>query len=691
MAGRPEILFPLFGDIQRLSGIGPKSAQALAKAGIATPRDLLFTLPHGVINRQSVETIKGLTLPEIVSVEVEILEHRPNRIKTRPYRILVRDAGIDFHLGFFHGRADYLAKTYPVGARRVISGKIEVYDHTAQMMHPDFVVTPDKRADIPASEPVYPLTQGITQRIMRKATDDVLHMIPDFAEWQDPSVLKDRNWPKVSQALEKCHRPEKVLDKVAFDRLAYDELLAHQLTLSIARARHRAQKGQAIQVKGTLAQQVLDALPFKPTDAQRRSFAEIRDDLASTKRMNRLLQGDVGSGKTLVGLVAMLDVAEAGGQSVLMAPTGILARQHFTGLTHMAKPAGVEIILLTGADTGAKRREKLERLKSGDAQIVIGTHAVFSDDVEFQDLRFAIIDEQHRFGVRQRLELGKKGDAVDVMVMSATPIPRSLELAHYGDMDVSILDEKPAGRQPIDTAMVSIGKLDAVVARLRAAIGEGKQAYWVCPLVEESEKADLSAATDRAVALQAALGAGVGLVHGRMSQDEKDAAMASFVAGQTSVLVATTVIEVGVDVPNATIIVIEQAERFGLAQLHQLRGRVGRGADKSACVLLYKNPLGKTAQRRLEAIRETEDGFKLAEVDLAIRGAGDILGTAQAGLPKFRIADLERDMALMQMARDDARLILERDPSLESPRGQALKTLLYLMGADDYIGLLKVG
>ena len=691
MAGRPEILFPLFGDIQKLSGIGPKSALALAKSGIHTPRDLLLTLPHGVINRKVVETIKGAPLPDVITVQVEVVEHRPNRVKTRPYRILVRDAGIDFHLGFFHARGDYLAKTYPVGARRIISGKVELYDHTAQMMHPDFVLPIDKADEIPTAEPVYPLTQGVTQRMMRKATDDLLQLVPDLAEWQDKSVLDARGWPDFSSAIHETHRPEGALPKDPFDRLAYDELLAHQLTLAIARAKHREVRGQATKSKGALAQLVLDALPFDPTQAQTRAIKDLRNDLASTKRMNRLLQGDVGSGKTLVGLIAMLDVAEAGGQSVLMAPTGILARQHFTGLSEMAKPAGLEIVLLTGADTGAKRREKLEKIANGNAQIIIGTHAVFSGDVVFQDLRFAIIDEQHRFGVRQRLELGKKGDAVDVMVMSATPIPRSLELAHYGDMDVSILDEKPAGRQPIETAMLGMSKLDAVVSRLQSAIAEGKQAYWVCPLVEESEKADLSAATDRAAALQAALGGKVGLVHGRMKQDEKDAAMADFVSGKTGVLVATTVIEVGVDVPNATIIVIEQAERFGLAQLHQLRGRVGRGSDKSACVLLYKSPLGKTAQKRLEAIRGSEDGFKLAEVDLALRGAGDILGTAQAGLPKFRIADLERDMELMKMARDDARLILERDPRLESERGMALRNLLYLMGADDYIGLLNVG
>ena len=692
MAARPEILFPLFGDLKSLSGIGEKSEKLLAKMGIETPRDLLLTLPNGVIHRQRVTSLKNIPLPAICTVEIEVLGHAPNKVKNRPYRISVRDAEFEFQLAFFHPRSDWLKKNYPVGARRVISGKVELYDHLAQMVHPDFTVASNQGDQIPEYEPVYPLTQGISQKLMSRSASDALGLIPTFDEWQDPSVLEKRGWPSFKRALDLVHQPDAGLDRNAKDRLAYDELLSHQLTLAIARLRFRRRKGAPTRSEGVLARKALDALPFKPTGAQERAFADLRSDLASDGRMNRLLQGDVGAGKTLVALVAMLDVAEAGGQSVLMAPTGILARQHFAGLTAMAAPSGVKIELLTGADTGAKRRDKLDALAKGEIQILIGTHAVFSDDVEFADLRFAVIDEQHRFGVRQRLALGAKAETVDVMVMTATPIPRSLELAHYGDMDVSVLDEKPAGRKPIDTAMVTMGQMERVVERLKTAIAEGKQAYWVCPLVEESEAIDLAAATDRAEILGAALGQeNVGLVHGRMRQDEKDAAMAEFVSGETKVLVATTVIEVGVDVPNATIIVIEQAERFGLSQLHQLRGRVGRGAEKSACLLLYKAPLGKTAQRRLEAIRETEDGFLLAETDLSIRGAGDLLGTQQAGLAKFRVADLDDDQELLQMARDEARLILDRDPLLETDRGQALRTLLYLMGADEYINLLQVG
>ncbi|MCX8508549.1 MAG: ATP-dependent DNA helicase RecG, partial [Rhodobacteraceae bacterium] len=509
--------------------------------------------------------------------------------------------------------------------------------------------------------------------------------------------LKAREgWPDWADALRTAHRPQGPDDLAASAparaRLAYDELFAHQLTLSLARTAFRRGKGRESQATGRLQARVLAALPYLPTAAQNRAMAEIAADMGSDRRMSRLLQGDVGSGKTLVAFMALLVAVEAGGQGVMMAPTEILARQHLDSLRPLAESAGVVLEILSGRDKGGERAAKLAALAAGDIQILVGTHAVFQKDVVFHDLRLAVVDEQHRFGVAQRMELGAKGLAADVLVMTATPIPRSLALAQYGDMDVSVLDEKPAGRKPVRTALISTGRYDEVVGHLRKAVAEGRQAYWVCPLVEESELVDLTASEERFKVLRATLGEGlVGLVHGQMPPAEKDAAMAAFVAGQTKVLVATTVIEVGVNVPNASIMVIERAEIFGLAQLHQLRGRVGRGAAESTCLLMYQSPLSEMAGRRLQILRESEDGFRIAEEDLAMRGAGDLIGTAQSGLPKFRVADLERQAGLMAVAQTDARALLGADPGLTGARGQAARVLLWLTGQDQAIRLISVG
>jgi ATP-dependent DNA helicase RecG len=440
-----------------------------------------------------------------------------------------------------------------------------------------------------------------------------------------------------------------------------------------------------------LQAKVLQSLPYAPTAAQTRAVGEIALDMESPLRMNRLLQGDVGAGKTLVGLLSLLIAVEAGGQGVMMAPTEILARQHYEGLAPLAAAAGVRLEILTGRDKGGERAAKLAALAHGQIGILVGTHAVFQKDVVFQDLRLAIVDEQHRLGVAQRMELGAMGEMADVLVMTATPIPRSLALASYGDMDVSVLDEKPAGRKPIKTVLVSSTRLDEVVGHMARAVAEGRQAYWVCPLVEDSEVLDYASAEARFASLRAALGDCVGLVHGQMAPADKDAAMARFVAGETKVLVATTVIEVGVNVPNASIMVIERAEIFGLAQLHQLRGRVGRGSAASTCLLMYQAPLSETGERRLTVLRDTEDGFRIAEEDLAMRGAGDLIGTAQSGLPRFRVADLERQAGLMAIAQMDARRLLADDPTLDSPRGRAARHLLWLLDQDRAIRLLSVG
>jgi ATP-dependent DNA helicase RecG len=553
----------------------------------------------------------------------------------------------------------------------------------------------DEAKDLPLWEPVYPLGAGLGQRALAKAAEGALARAPDLPEWIDGPLLAREGWPGWQAALRAAHAPEGAADLAmtapARQRLAYDELFAHQLTLSLARSQLRRAKGQVTRGTGALQAKVLQSLPYAPTAAQTRAVGEIALDMESPLRMNRLLQGDVGAGKTLVGLLSLLIAVEAGGQGVMMAPTEILARQHYEGLAPLAAAAGVRLEILTGRDKGGERAAKLAALAQGQIGILVGTHAVFQKDVVFQDLRLAIVDEQHRFGVAQRMELGAKGEMADVLVMTATPIPRSLALASYGDMDVSVLDEKPAGRKPIKTVLVSSTRLDEVVGHMARAVAEGRQAYWVCPLVEDSEVLDYASAEARFASLRAALGDCVGLVHGQMAPADKDAAMARFVAGETKVLVATTVIEVGVNVPNASIMVIERAEIFGLAQLHQLRGRVGRGSAASTCLLMYQAPLSETGERRLTVLRDTEDGFRIAEEDLAMRGAGDLIGTAQSGLPRFRVADLERQAGLMAIAQMDARRLLADDPTLDSPRGRAARHLLWLLDQDRAIRLLSVG
>lgn len=696
MTGRPEALFPLFGTLTRLDGVGAKTAQVMTDAGIAKPADLLLTLPVSGVDRRRRASIREVIAPCIVTVEVTVGLHLPPKTKGKPYRITVQDAETSFQLVFFHLRGDYLQKLLPTGQRRVVSGKLELFDGIAQIVHPDHVLPPLDADTIPAFEPVYPLHAGLTQKVMWKATRSALALLPDLADWIDPAQKAREGWPDWAQALHLAHHPQSPVDlsphHPARARLAYDELMAHQITLALARATARRAKGVASAGDGRLRKRVLGALPYSPTGAQTRAIAEIGADLAAALRMNRLLQGDVGSGKTLVAMMALLQVVEDGGQGVMMAPTEILARQHYAGLEPLAAAAGVRLEVLTGRDKGHDRAAKLAALAQGDIQILVGTHAVFQKDVHFHDLRLAVIDEQHRFGVAQRMELGAKGRAVDVLVMTATPIPRSLALAQYGDMDVSVLDEKPPGRKPVQTALVSAARMDEIVAKLRAAVADGRQAYWVCPLVEESEIIAMTAAEDRFKRLRAALGDGVvGLVHGQMPVAEKDAAMARFVSGDTRVLVATTVIEVGVNVPNASIMMIEGAESFGLAQLHQLRGRVGRGAAASTCLLIYQPPLSENGRKRLEILRETEDGFRISEEDLAMRGAGDVIGTAQSGLPRFRIADLERQAGLMAVAQSDARKLLHDDPDLQTPRGQAARALLWLLEQDRAIRLISIG
>ena len=693
---RPAELFPLFAGLETLEGVGEKTAKAFAGLGVDRPKDLLFLLPHSGVDRARKASVRDVVPPCTVTVEVEVGAHFPPRVKGKPYRVLVRDAQLEFTLVFFHARGDFLQRLLPTGQRRLISGKVELFDGVAQMVHPDHVLRPEEAGELPVYEPVYPLTAGVTQKVVAKAVAGALARAPDLPEWIDGPLLAREGWPSWYKALLAVHGPQGAADLApthpARQRLAYDELLAHQLTLALARATLRKQKGLPTVGDGSLRGKVIAGLPYALTGAQARAVEEIAQDMEGPFRMNRLLQGDVGAGKTLVAFLALLIAVEAGGQGVMMAPTEILARQHFEGLAPLSAAAGVRLELLTGRDKGAERAAKLRDLAEGRIAVLVGTHAVFQKDVLFHDLRLAVVDEQHRFGVAQRMELGAKGAATDTLVMTATPIPRSLALATYGDMDVSVLDEKPPGRKPIRTALVSTGRMDEVVGHLTKAVAEGRQAYWVCPLVEESEVLDYASAEARFTHLRAALGdAVVGMVHGQMPPAEKDAAMARFVAGDTKVLVATTVIEVGVNVPNASIMVIERAETFGLAQLHQLRGRVGRGAAESTCLLMYQAPLSEGGERRLKVLRDTEDGFRIAEEDLAMRGAGDLIGTAQSGLPRFRVADLERQGALMAVAQSDARRMLADDPALDGPRGKAARMLLWLLDQDRAIRLIGVG
>ncbi|SET73989.1 ATP-dependent DNA helicase RecG [Paracoccus homiensis] len=694
--GRPPALFPLFAGIDTLPGIGPKGQAALAQMGIERPRDMVLTLPSGGITRRSIARVGDARAPEIVTLAVTVERHTQPSARGRPMRVQCSDDhGGDLTLVFFHPRKDWIERQLPLGQRRIVSGKLELFDGMAQIVHPDHIL-PEGEELPPAFEPVYPLSAGLTQKAMTKAAEAALTRLPETPEWIDPQVMAARGWPDFATALHQAHHPDSAQGlspaSPARARLAYDEFLAHQMTLALVRREKRRSKGRPSTGDGRLRQAVLDNLPWPPTNAQARAVREIAADMAGDHRMSRLLQGDVGAGKTLVAMLSALIAVEAGGQAVLMAPTEILARQHARALEPLARSADIRLAALTGRDKGEARAQILEDLREGRIQILVGTHAVFQKDVEFRDLRLAIIDEQHRFGVAQRLQLSAKGNAPpDILVMTATPIPRSLALTQYGDLDLSVLDEKPPGRQPITTVMISDERLDQVADRLQHAIAEGARAYWVCPLVEESEVSDLTAAEARFQALRARFGDAVRLIHGQMPADQRDAAMADFSSGVAQILVATTVIEVGVDVPEATIMVIERAESFGLAQLHQLRGRVGRGKGASTCLLMYHPPLGETGAKRLTTLRDTEDGFRIAEVDLEMRGAGDVIGTAQSGLPRFHIGDLEHQAGLMATARKDARALLERDPELSSDRGKALRLLMWLMSQDESIRLIGIG
>ncbi len=692
---RPAILNPLFAAATTLPGVGPRIAQAIAKLAGEKVVDLCWHLPTGLIDRRFAPKVADAPPGVIATLTVQVLEHRPPRIPRLPYRVVCADDTAEIELVFFHARGDYLQKTLPEGKERLISGKIEHYQGRIQMTHPDLIADPENADEVTGVEPVYPLTAGLTPRPLRRAIRGALERAPALEEWQDPAWLKKQGWKDWHASLMAAHDPEteQDLEPVALPRarLAYDELLADQLALAMVRASQRKRNGRIVTGDGVLTGRAIAALPFALTNSQTAALGEITADMAAPLRMLRMLQGDVGSGKTVVAFLAIVKAVEAGAQGAIMAPTEVLARQHFATIEPLAAAIGLRAAILTGRDKGKGRAEIVEGLRSGDIHIAVGTHALFQDDVAFNDLALAVIDEQHRFGVHQRLMLTSKGRAADMLVMTATPIPRTLMLCAYSDLDSSRLTDKPAGRKPVETRVLPLDRIADVVNRLDGAISKGARIFWVCPLVDESEAIDLAAATDRHSALERRFPGRVGLVHGKMRATEKDRAMAAFAAGETDILVATTVIEVGVDVPEATVMVVEHAERFGLAQLHQLRGRVGRGEKPSSCLLLYASPLTQNAEARLKILRETEDGFRIAEEDLRLRGAGELLGTRQSGLPSYRLADLVAHQELMMAARDDVRLILERDPELSSPRGKSLRVLLYLFERDSLVPTLRSG
>ena len=736
---RPSLLNPLFASVTTLAGIAGKTdklyGRLTGRDTGARVLDLVFHLPTGTVDRRKQPKLRDVVPGSVVTVAIDVESYRPpppNRPRA-PFLVYASDETGTLTITYFSIRKEQIERMLPRGSRRYVSGTVTSYDGMLQMAHPDRVVDAAGFAAMALVEPIYPLTEGLSQNVLRRVITAALSKLPALPEWLDAAYVARAGWPDFAGALVKLHRPAEPVDVApdgkAWSRLAYDELLASQLALALVRAHLRrpgGRRGAPLEGRGgaggggmtvthlstptqeghplpspqgggekqSLQAKLTAALPFALTASQEAAIAAIARDLTKPERMLRMLQGDVGAGKTVVALFACAAAIAAGGQAAVMAPTEILARQHLKTIAPLAAAAGIHVAILTGRERGRERTALLAQLAQGEIDLLIGTHALYSEDVAFANLALAVVDEQHRFGVHQRLALAGKGKAIDMLVMTATPIPRTLVLTYFGDMDISELRDKPAGRQPIDTRTIPLDRLDEVIAAVGRAIRDGRRIYWVCPLVEESENTDLAAAQARHAELVAQFGAAVDLVHGRMKGADKDAAMARFAAGETRILIATTVIEVGVDVPEATVMVIEHAERFGLSQLHQLRGRIGRGQNapqRSICILLYRAPLGETARARLAIMRDTEDGFRIAEEDLRLRGEGDVLGTRQSGLPGFRVAQPAVHRDLMVAARDDAALVLTRDPGLTTERGQALRMLLYLFERDEAVRLIGAG
>ncbi len=702
---RPLALNPLFASARGLEGVGPRIESFLKRAlrlpaQASEPRviDLIWHLPTGIVDRRAQPSVAEAVAGTIATLKVRVLKHRPPPRNTKaPYTVNCEDESGRIDIVFFHVDPRYVERSLPVGNDVHVSGRVERYGEKLQMLHPDYMVAPEDVAKLPFVEPVHPLTAGLSGKVLLKIVTLALEQVAELPEWLDPQLIEREHWQAFRTSILSLHRPHDPADVSTtgpfWQRLAYDELLAGQLALALIRRSNRNARGRGITGDGSVRARIERAVPFKLTGSQSGALEEIYADMGASHRMLRLLQGDVGSGKTVVALLAMGLAVEAGAQAALMAPTEVLARQHMETIGPIAKAAGLTVGLLTGREKGRARKQVLMALAEGTIDILVGTHTLFQDEVVYKDLAFAVIDEQHRFGVQQRLALQAKGgpQGANVLFMTATPIPRTLLMTHYGDLEVSRLTEKPAGRKPVTTRAVSTERIEQVIEALTRALRTGAQVYWVCPLIEGSDVVELAAAEERFAHLRQHFGERVGLVHGQMAGAAKDAVMAAFSTGALAILVSTTVIEVGVNVPNASVMVIEHAERFGLAQLHQLRGRVGRGERQSSCILLYQAPLGETARARLETMRDTDDGFLIAEMDLKLRGGGELLGTRQSGVPEYRVAEVPNAADLLEIARADATLILERDPELATPRGEALRTLLYLFECDEAAKLFKAG
>ena len=690
---RPDVLYPLFAPITSISGIGAKYASNYANLGVTKVVDLLWHLPVGIIDRRNKTTVAEAKNGEIATLYLEVDDIILPKSRKSPTRVVCHDKTGSIVLVFFKVFKGFLEKHLPIGAKRIVSGRVDFANYGMQMAHPDYIVA--NESEMPLIETVYPLTAGISLKMMGKSVSAALSMLKPLPEWLDTEFKKRQGFPDWSDAVKLVHHPNTMADidgaNPARRRLAYDELLSEQLALALLRTKKKKLSGYEIKGDGKIRHKVFAGLPFKLTGAQVRVLKEIETDMARTSPMYRLIQGDVGSGKTIIAFFALLNAVESGLQGAFMVPTEILARQHYAKLKPLADMAGVNLCLLTGKDKSSQKENNLSAIKNGNVDIVIGTHSLIQEKLVFNRLGLAVIDEQHRFGVHQRLDLKAKGASPDMLVMTATPIPRTLALTAYGDMDISIVDEKPKGRAPVKTVALPLSKLDEIILAIKRAIATGAKVYWICPLLEESESLDVAAAKQRFKELSAVFPEQVGLVYGKMEPAEKDKVIAKFADERSSlsILVATTVVEVGVDVPIASVMVIEHAERFGLAQLHQLRGRIGRGNKESSCVLMYGDNLTTVAKARIDIMRKTDDGFEIAEEDLRLRGVGEVLGTKQSGFPEFKLANVATDLDLIRTAAKDAQMIVETNPHLNGDRGEALRILLYLFEQDKNVKLIR--
>lgn len=702
-----------FQSLASIKGVGAKNLSFFAKLfrrkeDIPIYKDLIFHLPHTILKINKNPDLAKVEPGENIIIKTEVLyfEEVPLRSGIKKYYRIVTKADNRFlNLIFFNAKKAYLEQQLPIGSTKVICGKIEQYNGKLQITHPSHILPETSFTKTKDLQPIYPLTEGISNKFLSGIIARIIYEMPELEEWQDTEFKRQNNFLSLKKSLYEIHSPNNstahMSDSNYRRRLEYDELLANQLALAISRGKVAKQQGNIIDNERALIKALLKQLQFSLTEAQISALKEISTDLKSANKMFRLVQGDVGSGKTIVGLITLINVIESGYQSAFMAPTEILARQQYESLNQIISGNAIlqeaikPVVIVGGLKQSEKAKIQLE-ISEGKYNLIFGTHALFQEKVSFKNLGAIVIDEQHRFGVTQRMQLAHKGDKTHILLMTATPIPRTLSMTIYGDMDVSIINEKPAGRKPIDTRIIPVSKTGNLVESLKQEVAQGSQIYWVCPAVEEKDKEffnnenrKLASAEERFKTLKKIFKDKVVLVHGKLKADKKNKAVEKFREGKASIMVATTVIEVGVNVPTANVIIIENAEMFGLSQLHQLRGRVGRGKKQSSCILLYGKTLSENGAERLKILRETEDGFKIAEEDMVLRGSGDLLGTKQSGMPDFKIATLPNNKDLLFAARDQVKIILNKDPSLKSEQGKNLRNLLYLFEYDNLLNNLN--